>query len=353
MKWTQIITTAKAYKWWQYKVPLYMAVVYAILFLENFSFGFFQLTSVLLAFLVAIIGLAAFGHFFNDCFDIQQDALVNKYNVAQQFTSTNRGLILAALLFLAAIPWWYLPFNYYNSFFLLLQTLLLIIYSLPPIRFKEKGILGIITDALYGYTVPMLITIFTFIFFIENKAVENYEQVGIIFLTWSFLAGCRGILFHQIQDAKNDAAANVNTFVLKYGLSRTTNYLKIITLVEGICFLYLLANYSLVLLACFCIYVLWRAFQIRFMWSERFNPIYEKNRITFVRIYGYLYLNDFYEKWLGVILLIMMSFYEPTMLFILIGHSILFPNGLLAFFQKDFRDILGGYHEMMKHIKKN
>jgi 4-hydroxybenzoate polyprenyltransferase len=100
-------------------------------------------------------------------------------------------------------------------------------YSAPLLRLKERPLLGPLTIALTQFALPQLLVFVLF---------EFYSWETLLFMALFFLAGLRGILFHQVLDYGNDLQASVRTFVTAFGVKRTWHTLTLLTAVE-ICML--------------------------------------------------------------------------------------------------------------------
>jgi 4-hydroxybenzoate polyprenyltransferase len=87
------------------------------------------------------------------------------------------------------------------------------LYSLPPFRFKARGILGVLCDASGAHLFPTLVAV-----------VLAYRGAGdpvrfswlITVGVWAFACGLRGILWHQLTDRDNDRSAGVRTFAERH-----------------------------------------------------------------------------------------------------------------------------------------
>jgi 4-hydroxybenzoate polyprenyltransferase len=86
-------------------------------------------------------------------------------------------------------------------------------YSLPPIRFKESGIWGIVIGALTQR--PM-------IFLIWTAALDAWNTYTLVLACWLFSGGMAGMLGHQVLDRSYDQAGRVRSFVLQKGLRLTS-----------------------------------------------------------------------------------------------------------------------------------
>ncbi|HXH19580.1 MAG TPA: hypothetical protein VNJ07_10910, partial [Chitinophagales bacterium] len=123
--------------------------------------------------------------------------------------------LLIALLFLVSLsllllPWKYLPFNTFSAALIFLEIVLFITYSLPPLRLKEKGMLGVVADALYAHAVPVVLAAYTFSLTAETT-LSLFPTV--LLFVWQMVSGIRNILLHQADDLDYDKKSKVKNFV--------------------------------------------------------------------------------------------------------------------------------------------
>lgn len=86
-------------------------------------------------------------------------------------------------------------------------------YSLPPIRFKERGIWGVVIGALTQR--PMM-------FLVWAAALDVWNGYALTLACWLFSGGIAGMLGHQALDRDYDSTGGVRSFVLQKGLRVTS-----------------------------------------------------------------------------------------------------------------------------------
>lgn len=329
----------KAYKWWHYKIPPLLGMAYYLMAVSHLSIPLSLGLPTIGMFLVALVGLAGFGHVVNDLFDIKPDKIVGKYNAMEGLTTAQRLLALFLLLVASWAPWLYLPTNGLTLALVSLELLLFLLYSAPPIRLKERGILGILADALYGYTVPFL---FTWTTFNQLGLNQPITWLMLCLCLWSLCAGVRGILHSQVRDVENDVRTGVSTFVTQHGIDKTLWIISRVVIpaemVLFIVFAGLLSFEVSFFLIGFGIYVSWKYFNIKYMWRETFNSIQHLTTQQLIR-YSDVFLNEFYEKWLPLFMLAALIIKEPIYLALAMLHLMLFKDGLSEFLWHDLRHI--------------
>jgi hypothetical protein len=94
-------------------------------------------------------------------------------------------------------------------------------YSLPPGRFKERGIWGLIVYALAATTIYVLVP---WVWFESSLVV-----LGLLFLT-VFLDKWVQVHFHQVVDYQADLKNRTQTYAVKVGLARTRKTLRMASL---------------------------------------------------------------------------------------------------------------------------
>ena len=304
--------------WWLYKIPPLLAIAYAEILLLDLP----VLQSVLTvsALLFAIACVAAYGHIINDSFDIEADRQVGKSNSMAQFlpwqralfclVSAGLGFILPSLMNFGTLPTVLLGINY------LLPTL----YSAPPFRFKEKGVLGIISDAAGAHAIPTLFVATTFSHLIASPPLQG-TVLAIAATAWSFVAGVRGILLHQLWDRDNDLNAGICTFITRFQLESVRFWINRfifpceIALFGGLAIV--LSQFAPLLPGFFIVYVLVTFAQFRFTKisfdPSPLSPPVGQNIIP----------HDLYEVWFPLALATLLATRDPIFL-VFLGLTFVF-----------------------------
>ena len=88
------------------------------------------------------------------------------------------------------------------------------LYSAPPFRLKARGIWGVLADASGAHLFPTLFAVF--LVYHWNRT-EAHTEWTILIALWSFAAGVRGILWHQLEDAVHDRKIGLRTFACLSG----------------------------------------------------------------------------------------------------------------------------------------
>ncbi|MGB0563767.1 MAG: UbiA family prenyltransferase, partial [Spirulinaceae cyanobacterium] len=156
-----LLKLSRSQEWWLYKIAPLLGIACAQTLILQLPPGL-ATVSTLIAFL-SIASVAAYGYLLNDIYDIEGDRQANKPNAAAKLQPWQRvvfsllfvctGFAAPLLAHFGSIPLLLLGTNY------LLPTL----YSAPPLRLKERGVLGILSDAAAAHLVPTLFVAATFL----------------------------------------------------------------------------------------------------------------------------------------------------------------------------------------------
>jgi 4-hydroxybenzoate polyprenyltransferase len=139
---------------------------------------------------------------------MEQDSIAGKHPEASFFSIRQLRLILSLLaIFALGIP------LYYGDFRIkalgLITFFLATFYSLRPIRFKERGFVGILVATLSQR--PLLFMFFPLL--IPSCDITLFW----ILLGWIFFLGLSVEIAHQLDDFDNDIKAGVITWATKGG----------------------------------------------------------------------------------------------------------------------------------------
>ena len=306
-----------------YKFSLIFCSIYVVLFYGNnleCNILFYLFISILLS-----IGIAGLGYVMNDIKDFKDDLQNNKPNLFNKFSKSQSVLIVVLFALLSIFPWLYLPTDKYTFYLLVIEFLLFFVYASPPFRLKEKGFLGIITDALYAQVVPSLLAVYTF-----SKISNTILNVKLIVLysAWLLLVGIRNIIKHQVEDFDNDKNTKTKTFVTIYGIEYSKKIsLKYLFPIEFILFTSLLITIKTPYFIALLGYLLYTT--ILFI---------KRNKTTEIDLFYFIntrIFNEFYEIHLPIILLVCFCFSNAIFIFIL-GFNLLIFSPIYLSYLKGF-----------------
>jgi 4-hydroxybenzoate polyprenyltransferase len=192
---------------------------------------------------------------------------------------------------------------------------------------------GVVTDSLYAHLIPGLIVLFAI-----NSGFQHKPFIA-VYAIWLFLMGVRNIMSHHLVDYYNDLESETVTSATRYGKNKVKKIMNfIISPLEVFFFIFFLALFKWPLAWIIPVYLVYIFYvyqremifvtQNVYDWTSE-----EKNNYNFL---GGVVLNEFYEKWLSIIILMMLTWKSPIFLLILILHLLLFARNTLDF-KKDYR----------------
>jgi 4-hydroxybenzoate polyprenyltransferase len=299
-------------EWWPHKLPPLLAVSY--LFLGLSRIPPIEGLPLLLLFLISAVGTAGFGHLLNDVSDRRADQAAGKPNVASRLGATQTLLALLLLLALSLLPWVSLPRAGLPP--LLLILLLFVLYSLPPLRLKNRAGWGLLADALYAHGLPMAITVLVFAGGASPLTRIPWTQFLLFALVlWKTVQGVAGALCSQLQDRDNDVLSGIETLAVKLGPEKgrwlLTHVLQPLHLFLFLIVVGLVAHRIPLFAAAYLLFVAAIAYRVHKVWSRPLG-IYREAYM------GYAYLNDFHEQWMPWLALIWLAWQDS-------GYLILVP----------------------------
>ncbi|RZN40558.1 MAG: hypothetical protein EFT35_02805 [Methanophagales archaeon ANME-1-THS] len=201
---------------------LLLAILYNLVTVNDFGF----LDSLLL---ISLYGFyLMFGFLINDYFDRAVDIAAGKKRTIQELPEF-MFILINCLVFSIIIV-------HVVHFLLLKKVLFSIIlsssifwgffYCAPPLRFKSRGIVGIIINGLTEKTLPVLAVFAVF---------DHFEIDTFLFVITSFSIHISEILTHQILDYESDLKTGINSYVRRIGIERSlTIFRTVVSPVSGI-----------------------------------------------------------------------------------------------------------------------
>jgi 4-hydroxybenzoate polyprenyltransferase len=304
-------------EWWHSKMPFLLGIVYLVALSTNMLFS--EIWINIFVFLFLIITIAAFGYFLNDSFDIEEDALVGKVNFAARFSTRNRFKILIVLFVFGYLPWYFFSEDPFLLALLAAHLLLLLLYSIPPIRLKNRGMIALIIDAGYSFILPVLVSFY----FINDSTIDRYSIP--LLIVWSTTIGIRNIIEHHRDDARFDNVSYTFNISNHKGENRMKLFMYYLLLpLELIFFVFLLVSFKvsygyflllfgIFLLAEIIINLSYDGFKIYKLFGSKFSSI-----------------NSCYEYILPSYLLVLLSInIDINYLVLLLFHNTIFFNSLL------------------------
>jgi 4-hydroxybenzoate polyprenyltransferase len=298
--------------WWEHKLSPILATIYATAALSRISFP--SLWPVVALALLALIVCASYVSVLNDLTDAEDDQASGKPSRWRGQSRIYPALLLAACLaagcsFLLA---WRRDTFLFSAY--LLCWLAFTLYSARPFRLKVRGAWGVLADASGAHLFPTLFAVFLLYHWTR---VEHTAAWVLLIALWSFAAGVRGILWHQLEDAVSDRKIGLRTFVCLHGTKAAERLALLALLLESAAFMAMLwltrnalASLFLVLYGVFAL-IRWRLLGIRLTVLKP-GP---SSRMAMAEYYIVLY---------PVAYLLTASWREPSALLLLLFHGVLF-----------------------------
>lgn len=310
--------------WWYSKMPPILAVAYLCILQGKFTPA--ELAGLLPSMLFSIACVAAYGHIINDIFDIDSDRRAGKRNAIARLAVLQRWLICVALGAGGFLPALY-SVHYSGAGYLILAANYLwpTIYSLPSIRLKERGMAGVLCDAVGSHVTPTL-----FVLVVLSNALTtvpiNFMTFAAIALVWSIVLGIKGILHHQVADRENDRVAGTVTLATNAAPGRIELFLPrynlLVELPISIAFVSIVSGFCPLAVVGLSIYCLTEVFKFFFGFQFALNgdPRNTRPSIPFVN-------ESFYDFWLPIVTTLQLALlglawiWLPLLQFGLFGRS--------------------------------
>lgn len=239
----------KAEKWWVFKIAGGMLT--ALLVTVSFNLDVDTVCWINLAKLFgAFLLLAVFGHLINDLSDLGQDLAAGKSNVVTTF-GKNVSVLLAILSALCALVLVLSIGSVWIAILVVVQILLNSIYSLRPIRLKERGVWALLITGFYERALPYSMIA---VLLLMNKEAVDYNFL-LPYLLWAYVWEVRNHLNGQLLDRGSDQKSGVKSIASLNEIGTVRNWMLRLLLVEMallfswfICFEYSIAIVTLSLL---------------------------------------------------------------------------------------------------------
>jgi hypothetical protein len=312
-----LTTTVRAGEWWEYKLAPIFAAFYATALLLEVSVAALWLTALIV--LMALVPGAAYVSIINDATDRDEDLAAGKQNrligrsrayvAALVGITTGAGIVFSLLwrsdtLLLSAYLAAWLAFS---------------LYSLPPFRFKARGLAGVLCDASGAHLFPTLVAVLLVFRAVDRPPDPVWlAAVGV----WSFANGLRGILWHQLTDRDNDHISGVRTFAQRHPPAAAIRLgtflifpLELAAL--GVLLWRMQSHWPLALLAAYAAFTAIRAHRF----ALRLVIVKPKSRYLIL-------LHEYYDLYLPVAVLLASALHHPLDWLMLLLHLAVFPGRL-------------------------
>lgn len=319
----------KIHKWWSSHYGMMMAFVALVVAIGPSPPPIGTLLATLGLFTLASLGIGSFGQLLNDLADVEQDLRSGAQNLVARRGPLVRAAIFTAALAVGIIPWWWLPTTPAIAALVAAEYVLFALYSLPPIRLKDRGLLGPVADALYGYVVPNAVAVLLFAGLVGG--VPGWFVA--VLVAWTFLYGLEQILYHQFCDESRDRRDGIRTFVVVRGWDGAFKFLhRVVVPLEALAFVALLVGvgrFAPLIPAAFAVSV-----AVLFVtWSRRSLAntarLDRLPAIDGVNLVAWMAIARFVQTWLPFLAMLTLVTTHPQYLALLVPQLVLFPAPIL------------------------
>ncbi len=300
----------RAGEWWEYKLAPILAAFYATALTLQVPVS--SLWRAALILLLALVPGAAYVSVINDLTDRDEDLAAGKANRLVGRAPAYAAMLVAITAgagVVFCILW------RHDSLLLgvyLAAWLAFSLYSLPPFRFKTRGILGVLCDASGAHLFPTLVGVI--LAFREADRPVSAAWLAAVG-TWAFANGMRGILWHQLTDRDNDRVAGVRTFAQLHPphvAARLGTFVVFPLELAGLSAMLwrMRSGWTVAFLAAYALFAALRIYRFRL------NPVIVAPKPRFLIV-----LHEYYDLFLPVAILI-----QSRDWIVLAIHLVLFPN---------------------------
>jgi hypothetical protein len=321
----------RSHDWWGSKLSTFLGVAYATVYVAGINLT--QSISWILFILASLIVGASYVSIINDVTDIEQDVAAGKPNYMLKFPVYMQWILPC---FCVAIGGVFMYFIYPDKLSLLLYAMSWVafsLYSIPPIRLKTKGVLGVLADACGAHLFPNCLIISS-LYFLTGKPVNWLWFVCVA--VWAFSLGLRGILSHQFEDRGKDIVAGVTTFATKTQPDKFRIKARMIIIAELAAFIMMLLLIKSLIVSLFLLLYVATSFLRYKLYYTRLNIVTLDGNGNYRSL-----MYEYYQVFFPVSILIYISVQQPYGWLILLSHVAVFYKTIYLTFEGLFtREVL-------------
>lgn len=311
----KVFNVIRSQEWWAHKLPPLLAIGYATALMSPLPL--YKIALWLIFLLSSLVVGAIYVSVINDITDLEEDLASGKSNRIQQVPVKFRWMIPAACVLIGIGFGYFIYPDLLSCLLYLLSWIVFSLYSIKPVRLKNRGILGVLADGCGSH-------VFTSLLMVSSVSYITKQPINWIWFsaagTWALSYGLRGILWHQFADRDNDIKVGLNTFASKIVPSDFSIKARMLLIIELIALSVLL--YELHLVAPVIALILY--FILVYIRYDR----YENHLVIVTRTSDkpfQIIMADYYQMLFPVSLLLYASIVNSTNLVVLIVHIALFP----------------------------
>lgn len=311
----KILNIIRSQEWWAHKLPPLLAVGYGTVLMSDVPL--YSVALWLIFLLSSLVVGAIYVSVINDITDLEEDLASGKSNRIQQVPLKFRWVIPVVCLLIGLVFGYFLYPDVLSCLLYLLSWIVFSLYSIKPVRLKNRGILGVLADGCGSH-------VFTSLLMVSSMSYVTHQQINWIWFAavgvWALCYGLRGILWHQFADRDNDIKVNLNTYASKIQPEDFKPRARILIIAELMALAIML--YQLALMT--TIIALFAYFILVFIRYDRYKNqviiVMKRNKKPFQII-----MADYYQMLFPISLLILASTMNSLNLIILVIHILLFP----------------------------
>ena len=307
-------------QWWLYKVPMLLSI--ALLCLIKSSSQLLEIWPLLSSILLLLLVGGIYAYILNDASDTMEDMASKKPNFFIGKTTILPWILALSCYGVSLIMmlFWNLPWP-----LIALHTLnyvVFVFYSLRPIRGKERGYMGIILGALGDACLPSLFILGFCAYALKiSFGLELYIGLGL----WSLALGVKYMTWHQLMDKDRDVKNGISTFVSRQesGTESSLVYACWWPLELIIFALFIVKFSSLILWIALIVQVSFELLR-RLCMGRPIVILFDKKHHTII-------LQEFYELFLPIALITILTYQDTTYWILFILFNLVFLPKILRF----------------------
>ena len=226
----QIEKLKRNFRWHDWaidKIPMLFSICFYLILINGRSsgknlFDFFM-------FLVYSLSSTIYGYTVNNFADLKIDAAQGKENFLLEVSRSRRRIIVWSLALISLLSGFYFIDRPYFYILWISQFFIATFYSLPPLRFKEKGTLGLIVPFFAQLVLPTLICFAIF--------GQINSMACLLFMIYAVFKGGAYDIGHQFHDHRRDTQTDTKTFAVQHGHQSVLLLFRTFLILERITFI--------------------------------------------------------------------------------------------------------------------